>query len=79
MPDAVARGVPLREGPKPTPRPIDPEHSPVKRHGDRAAIERFYDRCSDLMRELLDALAAAPDTRRLFPEVEDAIGGRVDG
>ena len=41
---------------------------------DPAAIERFYDRCSDLMRELLDALAAAPDTRRIFPEVEDAIG-----
>jgi hypothetical protein len=41
---------------------------------DPAVIERFYDRCSHLMRELLDALATAPDTRRSFPEVEDAIG-----
>ena len=41
---------------------------------DPAAIERFYDRCSDLMRELLDGLASAPDNRRTFPQVEDAIG-----
>ena len=37
-------------------------------------VARFYDRCSDLMRELLDALAAAPDRPRPFPEIEDAIG-----
>ena len=37
-------------------------------------IERFHDRCSDLMRELLDALAAAPDRPRPFPEIEDALG-----
>ncbi|HUB04910.1 MAG TPA: hypothetical protein VMA76_07565 [Solirubrobacteraceae bacterium] len=37
-------------------------------------IARFYDRCSDLMRELLDGLAAAPDQPRPFPEIEDAIG-----
>jgi hypothetical protein len=37
-------------------------------------IARFYDRCSDLMRELLDALAAAPDRPRPFPEIEDAMG-----
>jgi len=37
-------------------------------------IARFYDRCSDLMRELLDGLAAAPDRPRPFPEIEDAIG-----
>jgi hypothetical protein len=37
-------------------------------------IERFYDRCSDLMRELLDELAKAPDRPRPFPEIEDAIG-----
>ena len=37
-------------------------------------IERFYDRCSDLMRELLDGLAAQPDRSRPFPEIEDAIG-----
>lgn len=41
---------------------------------DPASIERFYDRCSELMRELLDALASAPDASRPFPEVEDAIG-----
>jgi len=37
-------------------------------------IERFYDRCSDFMRELLDALALAPDEPRAFPEIEDAMG-----
>jgi hypothetical protein len=37
-------------------------------------IARFHDRCSDLMRELLDALAAAPDRPRPFPDVEDAMG-----
>ena len=37
-------------------------------------IARFYDRCSDLMRALLDELARMPDRPRTFPEVEDAIG-----
>jgi hypothetical protein len=37
-------------------------------------IARFYDRCSDLMRELLGALAGAPETPRPFPEVEDVLG-----
>jgi hypothetical protein len=37
-------------------------------------ITRFYDRCSDLMRELLDGLAAVPGQPRPFPAVEDAIG-----
>ena len=37
-------------------------------------IAAFYDRCSDLMRELLDGLALAPDRPRPFPEIEDAIG-----
>ena len=37
-------------------------------------IVAFYDRCSDLMRELLDALADAPGRPRTFPEIEDAIG-----
>src|ERR1700729_4141916 len=41
---------------------------------DPGEIARFYDRCSDLMRELLDGLAAAPDRPRPFPEIEDAIG-----
>ena len=40
---------------------------------DAGEIERFYDRCSDLMRELLDALAAAPDHPRVFAEIEDAL------
>ncbi len=37
-------------------------------------IARFHDRCSPLMRELLDGLAAAPDRPRPFPAIEDAIG-----
>ena len=41
---------------------------------DAGEIARFHDRCSDLMRELLDALAAAPDTPRTFPDIEDAMG-----
>jgi hypothetical protein len=41
---------------------------------DPGEIARFYDRCSDLMRELLDALAAAPDRPRPFPQIEDTIG-----
>jgi hypothetical protein len=41
---------------------------------DPDEIARFHDRCSDLMRELLDALARTPDEPRTFPEVEDAIG-----
>jgi hypothetical protein len=41
---------------------------------DPGEIARFHDRCSDLMRELLDALAAAPDQPRPFGEIEDAIG-----
>jgi hypothetical protein len=41
---------------------------------DAAEVERFYDRCSDLMRELLDGLSAAPDTPRPFPQIEDSIG-----
>jgi hypothetical protein len=41
---------------------------------DPEEIARFHDRCSDLMRELLDALAAAPDRPRPFPDIEDAMG-----
>jgi hypothetical protein len=41
---------------------------------DPGEIARFHDRCSDLMRELLDALASAPDRPRPFPQIEDAIG-----
>ena len=41
---------------------------------DAGEIARFHDRCSDLMRALLDELARAPDRPRPFPEVEDALG-----
>jgi hypothetical protein len=37
-------------------------------------IARFHDRCSDLMRELLDALADAPGQPRTFPQIEEALG-----
>lgn len=50
------------------------EHAPHNVLTDADEIARFHDRCSDLMRELLDGLAAAPDTPRPFPAVEDAIG-----
>lgn len=50
------------------------EHAPQNAMDDPDEIERFYDRCSDLMRELLDGLAAAPNRPRPFPEIEDAIG-----
>ena len=42
--------------------------------GDPEEIARFYDRCSELMRELLDGLASAPGRPRTFPEIEDALG-----
>ena len=41
---------------------------------DPGEIARFYDSCSDLMRELLDGLADAPGEPRPFPAIEDAIG-----
>lgn len=50
------------------------EHAPGNAMTDPGEIERFCDRCSDLMRGLLAGLAAAPGTPRPFPEVEAAIG-----
>ena len=50
------------------------EHAPHNVLTDADEIARFHDRCSDLMRELLDGLAAAPGEPRPFPEIEDAIG-----
>jgi hypothetical protein len=41
---------------------------------DPGEIARFHDRCSDLMRELLHALAETPDQARPFPQIEDAMG-----
>ena len=50
------------------------QHAPDNAMDDPGDIERFYDCCSVLMRELLDGLAAAPDQPRSFPEIEDSIG-----
>ena len=50
------------------------EHAPHNAMDEADEIARFDDRCSDLMRELLGGLAAAPDRPRPFPEIEDAIG-----
>jgi hypothetical protein len=49
------------------------QHAAQNAMDDPDEIERFYDRCSDLMRELQVALAAAPDHPRAFPEIEDAL------
>ncbi len=53
---------------------MQPQHAPQNAMSDPDEIARFHDRCSDLMRELLDGLAAAPDEPRPFPAIEDAIG-----
>jgi hypothetical protein len=50
------------------------EHAPQNAMEEAGEIARFCDRCSPLMRELLDALADAPDRSRTFPEIEDAVG-----
>ena len=53
---------------------LRPEHAPHNAMDEPDEIVRFHDRCSNLMRELLDGLAAVPDRPRPFPEIEDAIG-----
>jgi hypothetical protein len=50
------------------------DHAPHNAMEDAGEIERFHDRCSDLMRALLDELAAAPPRPRIFPDIEDALG-----
>ena len=50
------------------------EHVPGNAMDDPAEIAAFYDRCSDLMRELLGALADTPDEPRPFPQIEDVLG-----
>ena len=50
------------------------EHVPENAMDEPDEIARFYDRCSDLMRELLDHLAAGPHRPRPFPEIEDSMG-----
>ena len=50
------------------------QHAPHNAMDDPGEIARFHDRCSDLMRELLDALADVPERPRTFPQIEDEIG-----
>ena len=50
------------------------EHAPQNAMAEPGEIARFHDRCSDLMRALLDELARAPGRPRTFPEIEDALG-----
>jgi hypothetical protein len=50
------------------------QHAPHNAMDEADEVARFYDRCSALMRELLDELAQTPDRPRPFPEIEDAIG-----
>ena len=50
------------------------EHAPGNAMSDPGEIARFHDRCSDLMRALLDELATTPGTPRPFPAIEDALG-----
>ncbi|MDQ1741613.1 MAG: hypothetical protein QOE53_3265 [Pseudonocardiales bacterium] len=50
------------------------QHAAHNAMDDPDEIARFHDRCSDLMRELLEALADAPGRPRPFPEIEDAMG-----
>jgi len=50
------------------------EYAPDNAMQDSGEIARFHDRCSDLMRELLDELARTPGRPRTFPDIEDAIG-----
>ena len=50
------------------------EHAAQNARAEPGEIERFHDRCSDLMRELLGELAETPDRPRTFPDIEDAIG-----
>ena len=53
---------------------MPPQHAPRNAMTDAGDIARFHDRCSDLMRELLNALADDPDHPRPFPEIEDEMG-----
>ena len=71
--EAGAWRAPLRDALVPRPRTLV-QHAPQNVMIDPDEIARFHDRCSDLMRELLEALAAAPDRPRAFPVIEDAMG-----
>ena len=50
------------------------EHAPQNAMVDPGEIARFHDRCSDLMRVLLEELSSAPDRPRPFGDIEAAIG-----
>jgi pimeloyl-ACP methyl ester carboxylesterase len=50
------------------------QYAPHNAMDEPEEIERFYDRCSEKMRELLDGLAATPDQPSPFPQIEDRIG-----
>ena len=50
------------------------QHASHNAMGDGDEVARFYDRASDLMRELLCELARVPDIARPFGEIEDALG-----
>ena len=50
------------------------EHAPQNVLTDAGEVARFHDRCSDLMRELLDALADSPGAPRPFPDIEQGLG-----
>jgi hypothetical protein len=49
------------------------EHAPHNAMTDAGEIERFRDRCSELMGALLDELARTPGRARTFPEVEASL------
>ncbi|MGH2947256.1 MAG: hypothetical protein ACRDPC_13555 [Solirubrobacteraceae bacterium] len=51
-----------------------PQHAPHNAMDDPDEVARFHDRCSDLMRELLEELAGTPGRPRTFPQIEDAMG-----
>ena len=50
------------------------QHAPHNAMTEPSEIVRFHDRCSELMRALLEELARTPDRPRTFPELEDALG-----
>jgi hypothetical protein len=60
--------------PRTRPRTTLAEHAPRNAMDDAGEVARFHDRSSDLMRALLDELAAAPGRPRPFPAIEDALG-----
>ena len=67
--DTLGRAMSARSGPL-----VLSEHVPVNAMDEPGEIARFYDRCSELMRELLDELSAVPGRPRIFPAIEDALG-----